>query len=88
MLAGLTSVRFLAALHVLCAHFERAPPILKVDVGPPSSAFSTFASGAYWAVSTFFVLSGFVLVYAYGGRPLDQGSAFHDTMTSCDNVDR
>jgi peptidoglycan/LPS O-acetylase OafA/YrhL len=75
LLGGLTSIRFLAALHVLFAHFDRAPPILKVDIGPSSAAFSTFASGAYWAVSAFFVLSGFVLVYSYADRPLAERAA-------------
>ena len=71
------SLRFFAAIHVLFAHFDRAPPILKVDVGTGSAVFSTFAGGAYWAVSAFFVMAGFVLVYSYAGRAFDTRSFWY-----------
>lgn len=67
-LGALTWMRFLGAVWVLLYHgeamgaFAAAPRWLR---GP--------ASRGYVAVTFFFVLSGFVLVYTYAGRRLDLG---------------
>lgn len=62
-LPALTGLRFLAALHVVSYHALR--PTL-VDAAPGPAAF--LQSGPT-AVTLFFVLSGFVLVHAYGSAP-------------------
>lgn len=62
-LPALTGLRFLAALHVVTYHALR--PAL-VDAAPGPAAF--LQSGPT-AVTLFFVLSGFVLVHAYGSAP-------------------
>jgi peptidoglycan/LPS O-acetylase OafA/YrhL len=65
-LAALTSARFFAALHVVLFHafamkgLAWAPGWLR-----------RFAGTGFVAVSFFFVLSGFILVYTYAGRPFD-----------------
>jgi peptidoglycan/LPS O-acetylase OafA/YrhL len=68
LLPALTSARYFAALHVVLFHtwtfkgFAQAP-----------AWFQQFASVGYVAVSFFFILSGFVLVYTYGGKDFDLG---------------
>jgi len=58
-LPALTSLRFFAAAIVLLAHMESAgSPLLAVNGG---------AAAGYHAVTFFFVLSGFILVYVYSG---------------------
>lgn len=65
-LAGLTSIRFLAAFHILLYHLgsmrglEWASPTLR-----------KLASVGYVAVTFFFILSGFILVYTYADRALE-----------------
>ena len=56
-LDALTGLRALAALAVFAQHFMRIMEI-KVNLGPIGGI----------AVSFFFVLSGFILVYVYKGR--------------------
>jgi peptidoglycan/LPS O-acetylase OafA/YrhL len=59
-LRPLTSIRFLAALLVVGFHVGH-------DVWPQTARWiANFFSNGYEAVSFFFVLSGFVLTYAYG----------------------
>ena len=66
-LDGLTSLRFFAAALVLAQHAS-----LNLTASMPLGVANLFSCG-YQAVSFFFVLSGFVLVYAYadehGGWP-------------------
>lgn len=61
-LPAITSIRFFAALHVVIFHLHA----IKVAAGP--QWYQNFASIGYVGVSLFFVLSGFILVYTYGGR--------------------
>lgn len=61
-LPALTSLRFIAALLVVFFHFQA----VGVTVGP--EWFRSLSSIGYVGVSFFFVLSGFILVYTYGGR--------------------
>ncbi len=63
-LPALTSLRFLAAFHVVIFHFQA----MQVFPGPPW--FQKLSSIGYVGVSFFFVLSGFILVYTYAGRPI------------------
>ena len=62
-LRGLTGLRFVAALHVLLYHavftFSRAS--VHLPVGPVRA----LVGSGYVSVGLFFVLSGFVLAYAY-----------------------
>ena len=60
---ALTSLRFFAAFHVLLFH-TRA---MGAAFGPVW--FQKLSSIGYVGVSFFFVLSGFILVYTYSGRP-------------------
>lgn len=66
-LPALTGVRFFAALAVLLSHFNE-----RNLIGVPEHVLS-FLDGGRTAVSLFFVLSGFVLVYNYQGRLNDAG---------------
>src|SRR5258708_9253144 len=63
-LPALTSVRFFAAFHVVIFHFQA----MQIFIGPVW--FQKLSSIGYVGVSFFFVLSGFILVYTYAGRPL------------------
>lgn len=63
-LPALTSLRFFAAFHVLLFHTQAMGAVF----GPPW--FRQLSSIGYVGVSFFFVLSGFILVYTYAGRPL------------------
>jgi peptidoglycan/LPS O-acetylase OafA/YrhL len=63
-LPALTSLRFFAAFHVVIFHFQA----MQVFLGP--SWFQKLSSIGYVGVSFFFVLSGFILVYTYAGRPM------------------
>jgi peptidoglycan/LPS O-acetylase OafA/YrhL len=67
-LAALASARFFAAFHVLLFH---ASAMRGLNWAP--RWWQTFASAGYVAVSFFFVLSGFVLVYTYEGKKFDLG---------------
>jgi len=60
----LTSLRFFAAFHVVLFHLQATK--IAFLTGP----LANFASIGYIGVSFFFVLSGFILVYTYAGRPL------------------
>src|SRR5215813_8173610 len=65
-LEALTTLRFLAALHVILFH-------LKVEgmlTGGPWW-YQNFSGIGYIGVNFFFVLSGFILVYTYAGKGLD-----------------
>ena len=66
-LPALTSLRFLAALHVVMFHLHA----LKIYEG--SGWYHRTALIGYVGVSLFYVLSGFILVYTYGGRELKIG---------------
>jgi peptidoglycan/LPS O-acetylase OafA/YrhL len=63
-LPALTSLRFFAAFHVVIFHFQA----MQVFIGP--AWFQKLSSIGYVGVSFFFVLSGFILVYTYAGRPV------------------
>ena len=63
-LPAVTSLRFFAAFHVALFHMNEMGAI----TGP--HWLKTFAGIGYVGVSFFFVLSGFILVYTYGGRNL------------------
>ncbi len=58
-LSALTGIRFFAALHVVLFHFG----LSVADAGP--KPLRILLGTGYSAVSLFFVLSGFVLAYAY-----------------------
>ena len=63
-LPALTSLRFFAAFHVVIFHFQA----MQITLGP--GWFQRLSSIGYVGVSFFFVLSGFILVYTYAGRPM------------------
>jgi len=63
-LPALTSLRFLAAVHVVAFHLQA------IDVAFASGPFADFVSIGYIGVHFFFVLSGFIMVYNYAGRPV------------------
>ncbi len=65
-LAALTSARFFAAFHILLFHSWAMKGLARTP-----GWFQKYSSVGYVAVSFFFILSGFVLVYTYAGRPLD-----------------
>jgi peptidoglycan/LPS O-acetylase OafA/YrhL len=62
-LPALTSLRFFAALHVLLFHAYAMGAVF----GP--IWYQKLSAIGYIGVSFFFVLSGFILVYTYAGRP-------------------
>ncbi len=62
---GLTGVRFLAALWVMCFHFF---------TGVKSGFIARLIHFGFTGVVLFFVLSGFVLMYVYGGAALDDAA--------------
>ena len=64
-LPALTSVRFFAACHILLFHSWAMKALTRAPAW-----FQKFASVGYVAVSFFFVLSGFILIYTYAGKPL------------------
>jgi peptidoglycan/LPS O-acetylase OafA/YrhL len=64
-LPALTSLRFFAAFHVVIFHFQA----MQIVFGP--AWFQKLSSIGYVGVSFFFVLSGFILVYTYAGRPMN-----------------
>jgi len=66
-LEALTSLRFLAALHVFCFH------LVAFRILTGRSLFCSIASIGYVGVGLFFVLSGFILVYTYAGREVTAG---------------
>lgn len=63
-LPALTSLRFFAAFHVVIFHFLA----MQIIRGP--GWYQKLSSIGYVGVSFFFVLSGFILVYTYAGRPM------------------
>jgi peptidoglycan/LPS O-acetylase OafA/YrhL len=63
-LPALTSVRFLAAFYIVLDH---GLPFLEVHHHVPD-VLRTFLQNGSLAVGFFFVLSGFILTYTYGGR--------------------
>lgn len=63
-LPALTSLRFFAALHVYIFHVQAIVAVF----GP--IWYQRLASIGYVGVSFFFVLSGFILVYTYAGKPV------------------
>src|SRR5260370_18150090 len=63
-LPALPSLRFFAAFHVVIFHFQA----MQIFIGP--AWFQKLSSIGYVGVSFFFVLSGFILVYTYAGRPM------------------
>jgi peptidoglycan/LPS O-acetylase OafA/YrhL len=64
-LNALTTLRFLAALHVVIFHMR----VVGILTGGPWW-FQNFAGIGYIGVNFFFVLSGFILVYTYSGSSL------------------
>lgn len=67
-LPALTSLRFLAAFHVMLFHTQAMGAVF----GP--TWFRQLSSIGYVGVSFFFVLSGFILVYTYAGKPISAPS--------------
>ena len=65
-LNALTSLRFFAALVVVLFHLR----VMHILSGGPWW-YQNFASIGYVGVNCFFVLSGFILVYTYGGSTVD-----------------
>jgi len=65
-LNALTTLRFLAALHVVFFHVR----VVGILPGGPWW-YQNFASIGFVGVNFFFVLSGFILVYTYDGPQLD-----------------
>ena len=63
-LSALTSLRFFAAFHVYIFHVQAIVGVFG------SVCYQRLASIGYVGVSFFFVLSGFILVYTYAGRPI------------------
>lgn len=63
-LPALTSLRFFAACHVVIFHF------LAMGIVRGPAWYQRLSSIGYVGVSFFFVLSGFILVYTYAGRPM------------------
>lgn len=63
-LPALTSLRFFAAFHVVIFHFLA----MQIIRGP--AWYQKLSSIGYVGVTFFFVLSGFILVYTYAGRPM------------------
>ena len=64
-LGALTGIRFIAALLVICYHY--APTSVRMI-----PVLGELASHGYMAVNFFFILSGFVLTYAYRAPKPDQ----------------
>jgi len=67
-LEGLTTLRFLAALHVILFHLK----VEGILAGGPWW-YQNFAGIGYIGVNFFFVLSGFILVYTYSQNNLGRG---------------
>jgi peptidoglycan/LPS O-acetylase OafA/YrhL len=67
-LDGLTSLRFLAALHVILFHLK----VEGILSGGPWW-YQNFAGIGYIGVNFFFVLSGFILVFSYADRDVETG---------------
>jgi len=67
-LEGLTTLRFLAALHVILFHLK----VEGIIAGGPWW-YQNFAGIGYIGVNFFFVLSGFILVYTYSPNNLGPG---------------
>ena len=65
-LDGLTTLRFLAAFHVILFHLK----VQGILTGGPWW-YQNFAGIGYIGVNFFFVLSGFILVYTYASNDLD-----------------
>ncbi len=65
-LGALTSVRFLAALYIFLFHTYAMKALTRAPAW-----FQQFAGLGCVAVSFFFILSGFILVYTYAGKPVD-----------------
>ena len=68
-LHALTTLRFLAALHVVLFHMR----VVGILPGGPWW-YQNFASIGFVGVNFFFVLSGFILVYTYDGPTLNTGN--------------
>jgi len=65
-LGALTSLRFLAAVWVMLAHMQ-----FMGGLGWAPLWFQGLAHRACLAVTFFFILSGFILVYTYAGKEID-----------------
>lgn len=66
LLPALISARFFAAFHVLLFHTWAMRGLTRAPAW-----FQRFASVGYVAVTFFFILSGFVLVYTYAGKDVE-----------------
>jgi peptidoglycan/LPS O-acetylase OafA/YrhL len=65
-LAALTAARFFAAFQVLLFHLWGMDGLTWTP-----KWLQTFASAGYTGVTFFFVLSGFIFVYTYAGKPIN-----------------
>jgi peptidoglycan/LPS O-acetylase OafA/YrhL len=73
-LPALTGLRSLLALWVILHHLSNQGGMLDAAVRSLPAALQTLAVSGYWAVATFFVLSGFVLARTYAARRWDRSS--------------
>ena len=73
-LPALTGVRFLLALWVVLHQLSGKGGMLDAAVRALPAPLQTLAVGGYWAVATFFVLSGFVLARTYAASRWDRSS--------------
>ncbi len=64
-IGALTSVRFFAAFQVLLFHIWAMQGLTRAPVW-----LQRFASAGFSGVTFFFILSGFIFVYTYAGKPL------------------
>lgn len=68
-MGALTAVRFFAAFQVVLFHIWAFQGLTRAPVW-----LQTFARTGFTGVTFFFVLSGFIFVYTYAGKPLNLGS--------------
>ena len=73
-LPALTGLRSLLALWVVLHHLSNRGGMLDAAVRALPAALHELAVSGYWAVATFFVLSGFVLARTYAASRWDRSS--------------
>ena len=73
-LPALTGLRFVLALWVILHHLTGPGMMLEAQARALPPVLYALIRGGYLAVTTFFVLSGFVLARSYAGREWSRGS--------------